>query len=50
MRILDDQHGAALVEWALLVLLVAIVAMVAVRVAGDSLSGTYSTIASSLAG
>ena len=41
-------RGAALAEWGLLVVLIAIVALVAVTIAGSELSGTYSEIASAL--
>ena len=44
-----DDRGASMVEYALLVLLIAIVALVAVALAGTELSGTYSEIASSVA-
>ena len=41
-------RGASMVEYALLVILIAIVALVAVRVAGTELSETYSDINSGL--
>lgn len=41
---LKNERGAALVEWALLVVLIAIVAMVAVTIAGEKVSGEYSSI------
>lgn len=44
-----EDRGASMVEYALLVLLVAMVALVAVALAGTELSGTYSEIASSVA-
>ena len=44
-----DDRGASMVEYALLVILIAIVALVAVALAGTELSGTYSEIASSVA-
>jgi Flp pilus assembly pilin Flp len=44
-RILMDDRGASMVEYALLVILVAILALVAVRFAGNELSETYSDIA-----
>ncbi len=47
-KILSKEHGAALVEWGLLVTLIAIVALIAVRLAGDELSTTFSEIATSL--
>lgn len=40
--------GASMVEYALLVVLIAIVALVAVALAGTELSATYSDIASNL--
>lgn len=45
-----DQHerGASMVEYALLVVLIAIIAFVAVQLAGEELSQTYSEIASSM--
>ena len=43
-----DDRGASLVEYALLVLLIAMVALVSVTVAGTQLSGTYSEISSGL--
>ncbi len=45
---LKDDRGAALVEWGLLVVLIAVVAMVAVTAAGTTVSGTYSEISSNL--
>lgn len=44
-----EERGASMVEYALLVILVAIVALVAVQVAGTELSTQYSEIASSVA-
>lgn len=40
--------GASMVEYALLVILIAIVGFVAVQVFGDTLSGTYGDISSEL--
>jgi pilus assembly protein Flp/PilA len=48
MRVLASERGASMVEYSLLVLLIAIVALVAVTVAGTQLSGTYSEISSNL--
>ena len=48
-RFFDCDSGASMVEYALLVLLIAIVALVAVQLAGTSLSETYSEINSGLA-
>lgn len=45
-RILNDDRGAAIVEYAFLVLLIALVALIAVQIAGGELSLTYSEIAS----
>ncbi|MGH3650384.1 MAG: Flp family type IVb pilin [Acidimicrobiia bacterium] len=44
----SDDQGASMVEYALLVILIAIVALVAVQLAGNELSTTYSEIASSV--
>ena len=48
MRVLTSERGASMVEYSLLVLLIAIVALVAVALAGTELSGTYSEISSNL--
>ena len=45
---LKDEKGASMVEYALLVVLIAIVALVAVSLAGDEVSETFSEIASGL--
>ena len=45
-----EDTGAALAEWGLLVVLIAIVALVGVAAAGNELSSTYSEITSTLAG
>lgn len=47
-RFTDDERGASMVEYALLVVLIAIVALVAVELAGSELSDTYSDISSGL--
>jgi len=47
-RLTDDQHGASLVEYALLVSLIAAVALIAVASFGGALSNEYSTIADSI--
>lgn len=44
----DSERGAALVEWGLLVVLIAVVAILALTLAGEEVSGMYSGIASSL--
>lgn len=43
-----DDRGASMVEYALLVVLIALVALVAVQLAGNSLSSTYGDIASTV--
>lgn len=48
MRVLTSERAASMVEYSLLVLLIAIVALVAVTMAGTQLSGTYSEISSNL--
>jgi Flp pilus assembly pilin Flp len=48
MSYLAGEKGASMVEYSLLVLLIAIVALVAVTVAGGELSETYSEIGSNL--
>jgi pilus assembly protein Flp/PilA len=48
-RFITDDRGASMVEYALLVILIAIVALIAVQLAGSELSEQYSEIASSLA-
>lgn len=48
LRISDDDRGASMVEYALLVILIAIVALVGVQLAGTELSETYSEIGSGL--
>lgn len=45
---LKDEKGASMVEYALLVVLIAIVALVAVSLAGEAVSSTFSEIASGL--
>ena len=47
-RIRRSDRGASMVEYALLVILIAIVALIAVQLAGSELSTTYSEIASSV--
>ena len=44
----QDEKGASMVEYALLVVLIAIVAIVAIRLAGSNVSDTFSTIADAL--
>jgi Flp pilus assembly pilin Flp len=45
---LSDDRGASMVEYALLVVLIAIIAIVAIRFAGQQVSDTFSTIGNSL--
>lgn len=45
---IQEEDGASMVEYALLVVLIAIVALVAISLAGDEVSNTFSTIANSL--
>ena len=47
---MKDEKGASMVEYALLVVLIAIVALVAVQLAGNEVSSTFSEIGSGLAG
>jgi pilus assembly protein Flp/PilA len=48
MRFLSNEKGASLVEYSLLVLLIAIAALTAVAYFGNELSSTYSDINSNL--
>ena len=48
-RFWQDDRGASMVEYALLVVLIAIVAFVAVQLAGETVSETYSELGSHLA-
>lgn len=48
MLYLNSEKGASMVEYSLLVVLIAIVAFVAVELAGSALSETYSEISSDL--
>lgn len=43
-----DEAGASMVEYALLVVLIAIIAFAAVQLAGNTLSSTYGDISQSL--
>jgi pilus assembly protein Flp/PilA len=45
---IQEEKGASMVEYALLVVLIAIVALVAVQIAGTEVSETFSEIASGL--
>ena len=44
-----SEKGASMVEYALLVVLIAIIALVAISLAGSNVSSAFSTIATSLA-
>jgi pilus assembly protein Flp/PilA len=44
----DEEKGASMVEYALLVVLIAIIAIVAVAIAGENVSTAFSNIASGL--
>lgn len=44
----QDERGASMVEYALLVVLIAIIALVAVSLAGREVSGAFGDIASGL--
>ena len=46
----DDERGASLVEYALLVALIAVVCIVAVSFLGKSASSKFSTVGSSIGG
>ncbi len=45
---MKDEKGASMVEYALLVVLIAIIALVAIALAGSEVSETFSEIASGL--
>ena len=45
---LKEEKGASMVEYALLVVLIAIIALVAVALAGEAVSETFSEIGSAL--
>ncbi|HEX9863887.1 MAG TPA: Flp family type IVb pilin [Acidimicrobiia bacterium] len=45
---IKEEKGASMVEYALLVVLIAIIALVAVALAGSQVSNTFSEIASGL--
>ena len=45
---MKEEKGASMVEYALLVVLIAIIAIVAVSIAGKNVSAAFSTIAGSL--
>ena len=45
---LKDEKGASMVEYALLIVLIAIVALIAITLAGDAVSETFSEVGSAL--
>jgi len=47
---IQSEKGASMVEYALLVVLIAIVALVAVQIAGREVSETFSEVGSGLSG
>jgi pilus assembly protein Flp/PilA len=47
---LQIEDGASMVEYALLVVLIAIIAIVAVQIAGENVSTVFSSVAQSLGG
>jgi pilus assembly protein Flp/PilA len=47
---MQEEKGASMVEYALLVVLIAIIALIAVRFAGQEVSSTFSEIGSGLEG
>ncbi|MFP3914828.1 MAG: Flp family type IVb pilin [Actinomycetota bacterium] len=44
----DEDRGASMVEYALLVVLIAIIAIVAITLVGDEVSQAFSTVGNSL--
>ncbi len=48
MTWVNEEKGASMVEYALLVVLIAIIAIVAVTIAGQQVSTAFSTIADTL--
>ncbi len=49
-RFADDERGASLVEYALLVALIAVVCIVAITFLGESANSNFDAIGSSIAG
>ncbi len=45
---MQEEKGASMVEYALLVVLIAIIALVAIRLAGQQVSETFGDVATSL--
>jgi pilus assembly protein Flp/PilA len=50
LAVLNDEEGASLVEYALIVALVAVVAIAGLKVLGTSANSTLSTAAGSISG
>lgn len=48
LKLVDSERGASMVEYGLLAILIAIVALIAVEVAGSEVSESYSDIQSNL--
>lgn len=48
-KLVREDHAASMVEYALLIVLIAIIAFVAVQLAGQEVSGTFSSLADELA-
>ncbi|HEX3368662.1 MAG TPA: Flp family type IVb pilin [Candidatus Cybelea sp.] len=48
MNMIRDEEGATMVEYGLLVALIAVVALVGVKAVGSNLSSLYSSVAGSL--
>ena len=46
----DEEKGASMVEYALLVALIAVIAIIAVTTLGENVSQTFSNIASAVGG
>jgi Flp pilus assembly pilin Flp len=49
-RWIQGESGASMVEYALLVVLIAIIAIVAIQIAGENVSKVFSTVGASLGG
>lgn len=47
-RLVDDENGAAMVEYALLVALVSVVAIIALQTVGSNLSSVFNRVATDL--
>ena len=45
---MKEEKGASMVEYALLIVLIAIVALIAISLAGDAVSETFSEVGSAL--